>query len=304
MHVSVMLDETIRNLKLNENSICVDCTLGYGGHSKEILKRIKRGWLFAFDQDDEAIKYSQKELEKVGKNFEIIKSNFENIKIELNKRNHLNVDRILFDLGVSSPQLDTPERGFSYHNDSLLDMRMDRDSKLTAEIVVNEYSEEKLTKIFYDYGEEKYSKSIAKKICEYRKNKKIESTLELVDIIKSSVPMKYKIEKHPARRVFQAIRIEVNNELEVLEKALEDSIDILNSKGIMCIITFHSLEEMIVKKIIKKYGEVNPIFKGLPEVPIEYLPKINLINKIKPSNNELEQNNRSRSAKLFVIEKI
>lgn len=304
MHVSVLLKETIDSLLLNEDSICVDCTLGYGGHSKEILKRIKRGWLFAFDQDAEAIKYSQKELEKIGNNFEIIKSNFINIKEELNKRDKYKVDRILFDLGVSSPQLDNADRGFSYHSDSNLDMRMDKDNELNAEVVVNEYSQEKLTKIFYEYGEEKYSKSISRNICKYRENKRITNTLELVDIIKNSVPTKYKLDKHPARRVFQAIRIEVNNELECLEKALENAINILAYKGIICIITFHSLEESIVKKIIKKYGEVNKIFKNLPEIPKEYLPIIKLVKKIKPSNNEIEINNRSRSSKLFVIEKI
>ncbi len=304
MHKSVLLNEAIENLNIKEDSICVDCTLGYGGHSKEILKRIKRGWLFAFDQDVEAINHSKKELEIISKNFEIIKSNFVNLKEELKTRGIFEVDAILFDLGVSSPQLDNPERGFSYHSDSILDMRMDRDNPITAEIVVNEYSFEDLMKIFFKYGEEKYSKNIAKKICEYRENKRIKSTLELVEIIKSAVPMKYKLETHPARRVFQAIRIEVNKELDVLEKALEDAIDILSTKGRICIITFQSLEETLCKKIIKKYSEIDKVFKDLPEVPKEYMPKIKLIARIKPSENEILENNRSRSATLSVIEKI
>jgi 16S rRNA (cytosine1402-N4)-methyltransferase len=304
MHKSVLLNETIENLNIKEDSICIDCTLGYGGHSKEILKRIKRGWLFAFDQDVEAINHSKKELEIISKNFEIIKSNFVNLKEELKTRGIFEVDAILFDLGVSSPQLDNPERGFSYHSDSTLDMRMDKDNPISAETIVNEYSFEELTKIFFQYGEEKYSKSIAKKICKYREDKRIKSTLELVEIIKDSVPMKYKLETHPARRVFQAIRIEVNKELDVLEKAFEDAIDILSIKGRICIITFQSLEETLCKKIIKKYSEIDKVFKDLPEVPKEYMPKIKLIARIKPSENEILENNRSRSATLSVIEKI
>ncbi len=304
MHKSVLLNETIENLNIKGDSICIDCTLGYGGHSKEILKRIKRGWLFAFDQDVEAINHSKKELEIISKNFEIIKSNFVNLKEELKTRGIFEADAILFDLGVSSPQLDNPERGFSYHSDSTLDMRMDKDNPISAETIVNEYSFEELTKIFFQYGEEKYSKSIAKKICKYREDKRIKSTLELVEIIKDSVPMKYKLETHPARRVFQAIRIEVNKELEVLEKALEDAIEILNKKGRICIITFHSLEESVCKKVIKKYSEVSKVFRDLPEIPKEYMPKIKIIAKIKPSEEELLENNRSRSATLSVIEKI
>lgn len=304
MHKSVLLNETIKNLNIKEDSICIDCTLGYGGHSKEILKRIKRGWLFAFDQDVEAINHSKKELEIISKNFEIIKSNFVNLKEELKTRGIFEVDAILFDLGVSSPQLDNPERGFSYHSDSTLDMRMDKDNPISAETIVNEYSFEELTRIFFKYGEEKYSKSIAKKICKYREDKRIKSTLELVEIIKDSVPVKYKLETHPARRVFQAIRIEVNKELEVLEKALEDAIGMLNKKGRICIITFHSLEESVCKKVIKKYSEVSKVFRDLPEIPKEYMPKIKIIAKIKPNEEELFENNRSRSATLSVIEKI
>ena len=176
MHKSVLLNESIENLNIREELKYVDCTLGYGGHSKEILKRIKRGWLFAFDQDVEAINYSQKELEKISNNFELINSNFVNLKEELAKRDVLKVDGILFDLGVSSPQLDTAERGFSYHSDYALDMRMNQNSSLTAEAVINEYPYDKLVEIFYKYGEEKYSKGIVKKICEYREKKRIKTT--------------------------------------------------------------------------------------------------------------------------------
>lgn len=304
MHKSVLLDEAIEGLNIRDGLIYVDCTLGYAGHSGEILKRNKKGWLYAFDQDEEAIIYSKDKLSSIGQNFEIIKSNFVNLKQELNKRGIDYVDGILFDLGVSSPQLDESERGFSYHNDAKLDMRMDRDSKLTAYDVVNNYKESELITIFYKYGEEKYSKSIARKIVEYRKNKPIETTLELVEIIKSGVPEKYKRETHPAKRVFQAIRIEVNKELEVFESSLKDAINLLNPNGRICVITFHSLEDKICKDIFKKNSEVNKVFKNLPNIPIEYQPNLKIINKIKPSSRELEENNRSRSATLRIAEKV
>lgn len=304
MHKSVLLEETIKGLNIRDGSIYVDATLGYAGHSGEILKKNKKGWLYAFDQDEEAIEYSKNKLSSIGNNFEIIKSNFVNMKIELSKRKINNVDGILFDLGVSSPQLDNADRGFSYHQDSILDMRMDKDNPLSAIEVVNNYSETQLITIFFKYGEEKYSKSIARKIVEYRKNKKIETTLELVEIIKSGVPEKYKRETHPAKRVFQAIRIEVNKELEVFEKALKDAIEMLNPNGRICVITFHSLEDKICKEIFKNNSEVNKVFKGLPNIPKEYMPKLRIIDKIVPSNKELEINNRSRSATLRIVEKI
>lgn len=304
MHKSVLLQEAIEKLNVRDGLIYVDCTLGYAGHSGEILKKNKKGWLYAFDQDDEAINYSKEKLSSIGNNYEIIKSNFENIKEELNKRNINLVDGILFDLGVSSPQLDEEERGFSYHKDAILDMRMDKSNPISALEVVNEYPESKLINIFYKYGEEKYSKSIARKIVEYRKNKKIETTLELVEIIKSGVPEKYRREKHPARKVFQAIRIEVNNELEVFEKALNDSLKLLNSRGRICVITFHSLEDKICKQIFKKNSEINKIFNNLPNIPKEYMPKLKIIGKYEPSKEELEENNRARSAILRVAEKI
>ncbi len=304
MHKSVLLEEAINGLNIKDGLIYVDCTLGYAGHSGKILEKNKKGWLYAFDQDEEAILFSNKKLSSIGSNFEIIHSNFVNLKSELNKRGINKVDGILFDLGVSSPQLDNKERGFSYHKDALLDMRMDKDNPLSAYEVVNNYKESDLITIFYRYGEEKYSKSIARKIVEYRKNKKIETTLELVEIIKSGVPEKYKRETHPAKRCFQAIRIEVNKELEVFESALKDAIDLLNKNGRLCVITFHSLEDKICKEIFKKNSEVNKVFKGLPDVPYEYMPKLKLIGKYTPTNEELDDNNRSRSATLRIAEKI
>ena len=303
-HYSVLLDESIENLNIKEDGIYVDCTLGYAGHSSQILKRITRGCLFAFDQDGEAIQYSRRILDQINDNYEIINSNFVNIKSELNKRNITEVDGILFDLGVSSPQLDETERGFSFHKDAKLDMRMNQDQELSAYEVVNNYSESELTKIFYEYGEEKFSKKIASGIVKAREEKKIETTLELVEIIKSNVPEKYRREHHPARKVFQAIRIEVNDELNVFEKALNDSIDLLKTGGRLCVITFHSLEDRICKNTFKKLSEVDKVYKGLPFIPEEYRPKIKLIGKYRPSKKELDENNRSRSAILRVIEKM
>ena len=278
--------------------------MGFAGHSKEILKRIKSGKLFAFDQDGEAIEYSKKILGQINDNYEIINSNFVNIKEELSKRGIKKVDGILFDLGVSSVQLDDAKRGFSYHKDAKLDMRMNQESNFSAYDVVNNYSKDELIRIFYDYGEEKYAKSIANSIVKQREIKPIETTLELAEIIKSSVPEKYKRDSHPARKVFQAIRIEVNKELDVFEKALNDSIDLLNVNGRLCVITFHSLEDRICKNIFKENSEVDKFYKGLPDIPEEYRPKLKLIKKIKPSKEELEDNNRSRSAILRVAEKM
>ena len=304
-HYSVLLNEAIEGLDIKEDGIYVDCTLGYAGHSKEILKRITRGCLFAFDQDNEAINYSTNILKEIGNNFEIINTNFVNLKKALKERNINGVDGILFDLGVSSPQLDEKERGFSYHQDAILDMRMDKSNKLDAREVVNNYSEEDLAHIFFKYGEEKYAKSIAKKIVEYRKTKEIDTTLELVEIIKSAVPEKYKRNTHPAKKVFQAIRIEVNKELNVFEIALKDAIELLNKDGRICVITFHSLEDRICKQIFKEYSEIDSKVKGLPIIPEEFKPKLKLIGKaIKPSKKELEENNRSRSAKLRIAQKL
>lgn len=303
MHISVLLEESIKYLNLKEDSIIVDCTLGYGGHSSRILEQIKRGFLFAFDQDREARTYSQERLSKIGDNFEIIDSNFVNLKEKLkNKTNKVN--GILYDLGVSSPQLDNDYRGFSFHNDAPLDMRMNQDQSFSAYNVVNEYSEYDLARIFKEYGEEKFAGSIAKKIVKVRETKPIETTLELVEIIKSAVPEKYKREKHPARKVFQAIRIEVNKELDVFENSLKQALDIIDINGRICVITFHSLEDKICKRIFKEYSEIDANLSKLPIIPDELMPKFKVIANIAPEDNELDINNRARSARLRVIERV
>lgn len=304
MHKSVLLNETINNLNIKSDLIYVDATLGYAGHSREVLKRIKKGFLFAFDQDSEAIAYSDKVLSSISNSYEIIHSNFANLKDELSKRGIQKIDGIMFDLGVSSPQLDTGARGFSYHQDARLDMRMNQEDKISAYEIVNEYSESSLANIFFQYGEEKYAKSISKKIIEYRQTKPIETTLELVEIIKSGVPEKYKRTGHPARKVFQAIRIEVNKEIDILEKSLENAIDLLNVGGRICVITFHSLEDRICKQIFKKYSDIPEMVKGLPEIPEEFKPTLKLIGKFVPTDEEINENNRSRSATLRVAEKV
>lgn len=306
MHISVLLNEAIQALNLKDDGIYVDATLGYAGHSSEILKRVRRGCLFAFDQDSDAINYSREKLSKIGNNFTIIYSNFVHMKEELAKRNVDKVDGILFDLGVSSVQLDEVDRGFSYHNDAKLDMRMDKNKELSAYEVVNNYEEERLVEIFFKYGEEKYSRSIARAIVKYRENKKIDTTLELVEIIKSAIPMKAKKDKHPARKVFQAIRIEVNHELDILEESMNNALDLLNIGGRLVVITFHSLEDRIVKNIFRERTSIDEKVKGLPNIPEEYLNNYKLVNHkaIVPSRDELENNNRSRSAKMRVIERI
>lgn len=305
LHKSVLLKESIDLLNVRDNGIYVDCTLGYAGHSSEILKRIPNGHLYAFDQDEYAVTYSTKKLSEISSNFTVIKSNFVNLKEELSKYGVTKVEGILFDLGVSSVQLDFDSRGFSFHKDAKLDMRMDTSQSLSAYEVVNDYSYQDLVRIFREYGEEKYATSIASKIVKYRENKNIETTLELVDIIKSGMPMKAMRESHPARRVFQAIRIEVNNELEVLEKALREAIDILSVGGRISVITFQSLEDRIVKNIFREVSQVDNSLKNLPFIPEEYQPKYKIIEKgLTPSQEELEENNRARSSRLRVIEKI
>lgn len=303
MHKSVLLEESIDNLNIRPNGIYVDCTLGYGGHSEEILKRLTTGYLYCFDQDEEAIKYSTERLSKVSDRFKIIYSNFENLKEKLEEFDVYHVDGILFDLGFSSPQIDDAERGFSFMKDAKLDMRMDKSQKFSAYDVVNNYKLEDLVNIFYRYAEEKYSKSIAKNIID---NRPISSTMELVEIIKRSVPVKYANTRHPERVIFQAIRIEVNRELQVLDNVLPQAIDLLNEGGRICVITFHSLEDRIVKQTFKKMSEVNDLVKGLPNIPDEYKPKIKLINKkpILPSEEECDFNSRAKSSKLRVIERV
>ena len=306
MHYTVMKNESIEALNLKNEGVYVDCTLGYAGDSSEILKRVKKGFLFAFDQDDEAINYSNEKLSQIGKNYVIIKSNFLYMKERLQEKGIEKVDGILFDLGVSSPQLDNDYRGFSYHKDAILDMRMDTSQELTAKIVVNTYDEKKLCDISFRYGEEKYAKSIARNIVKERENKEITTTFELVDIIKKSMPMKELKKSHPARRTFQAIRIEVNHELDILPSALTKALSMLNIGGRMVVITFHSLEDRITKDVFKSVTDIPDVVKGLPNIPSEYLPDFKIINKkvITPSDNELEENNRSRSAKLRIIERV
>lgn len=306
MHVSVLLKESIDSLDIQANGVYVDCTLGYAGHSSEILKRIKRGYLFAFDQDQEAIQASFKKLSSIGTNFKIIKSNFVHLKEKLEELGITEVDGILFDLGVSSPQLDEEKRGFSYHHDAKLDMRMDQESDFSAYDVVNTYSEKELARVIFQYGEEKYANSIAKNIVSTRKNQPIETTFELVEIIKKSMPEKAKRDKHPARKTFQAIRIEVNHELDILEKSIKDAASILKVGGILSVITFHSLEDRIVKNVFKELTEIDSVVKGLPNIPKEYLPDYELKNQkaITPNKEELEQNNRSRSSKLRALKRI
>ena len=303
MHTSVLLNESINNLNLNNGSIIVDCTLGYGGHSSEILKKINNGYLYCFDQDEDAIKYSSERLNKIGNNYTIINSNFVNIKEELNKLGISEVDGILYDLGVSSPQLDEESRGFSFHKDSKLDMRMDKNNILSAFEVVNNYSQDKLIDVLRKYGEEKYAVSIVKGII---KNRPINTTLELVEVIKNNVPEKYKREKHPARKTFQAIRIEVNHELDILEEAMRKALSLLKVNGRMVVITFHSLEDRIVKDVFREVTSIPNVVKGLPNIPNEYLPDYKLINNkpIVANEKELIENNRSRSAKLRIIERI
>ena len=306
MHISVLLKESIDSLNIKEDGIYVDCTLGYAGHSSEILKRIKNGHLFAFDQDQQAINAAREKLLNISDNFTIIKSNFVNLKEKLNELNITEVDGILFDLGVSSPQLDETNRGFSYHNDAKLDMRMDQNNPFSAWDIVNTYSEKELARIIFQYGEEKYANSIAKNIVKNRQQKSIDTTLELVEIIKSSMPEKAKRDKHPARKTFQAIRIETNHELEILESSMKDAASMLKVGGILSVITFHSLEDRIVKNVFKELTEVEKMVKGLPNIPDHYLPDFELVNNkaIVPSNEELELNNRSRSSKLRIIKRI
>lgn len=306
MHFSVLKQECIENLNIKDNGIYVDGTIGLAGHSSEILKSIPNGFLYGFDQDDFAVNISNKKLSEIGNNYKIIRDNFVNMKPRLNELGVDKVDGILLDLGVSSPQIDNGERGFSFMKDAMLDMRMDTRNKLTAKKIVNEYSLNELTNIFYSFGEEKFSKVIANNIVKYRENKEINTTLELVGIIESSVPKKYFVTKHPERQIFQALRIEVNSELNVLNDVLPDAIDLLNKGGRLCVITFHSLEDRIVKKIFKKFSEVDEVVKGMPTIPDEYKPLIKIINSkpIVASSEEIEKNSRSKSAKLRIIERL
>ena len=305
MHKSVLLNEAVDNLNIKPDGVYVDMTLGFAGHSSKILEKLKTGKLICFDKDIDAINYSKEKLANISNNFEIINRGFVNIKEEIEKRDLL-LDGVLFDLGVSSPELDEKERGFSYMKDSTLDMRMDQNGSLTAYTIVNTYSVEKLANIFRKYGEEKHALKIASLIEKERKIKPISTTLELVDIIDRCYPYKEKRGTHPAKKVFQALRIEVNNELGELEKALKDSLDLLKVGGRIVVITFHSLEDRICKNIFKEVTEIDELVKGMPNVSENLLPDFKLITKkpIIPSKDELEYNKRSKSAKMRVIEKI
>ncbi len=305
-HYSVLLKESLDNLNIKEDGIYVDGTLGLAGHSKNILKKCPKGFLYAFDKDEEAILYAKNLLDEVGSNFKIFHSDFAQMKECLKEEGISKVDGILFDLGVSSPQIDTQERGFSFMHSGPLDMRMDKTQKISAKEIVNSYSEKELSTLFFTYGEEPKSKKIAFEIVKEREKKPILKTDELVEIIKQAVGTKYFYEKHPERQIFQAIRIEVNNELKDLENVLPDAISLLKKGGRLCVITFHSLEDRIVKKIFKEYSEVNEMVKGLPDIPLEYQPTITLINKkpIVASLEEINENTRSKSAKMRVIEKV
>ena len=302
IHKSVLLNEAIENLNIKEDGIYVDATLGGGGHSKEILKRIPKGHLYCFDQDDYAFLRSKPILDEIGNNYTFIKANFKDLKQKLNELGVEKIDGILYDLGVSSFQLDIPERGFSYNFDAKLDMRMDQTKDFSAYDIVNKYKEEDISKIIFDYGEEKFARSIAKNIINKRKEKPIETTFELVDIIKHSMPQKELHKKgHPAKKTFQALRIAVNDELRVFETSINDALDMLNSNGYAVVITFHSLEDRICKKVFKERSTLD-ILPGLPIVITEEAPFENMTKKvITSSEDELDENNRAHSAKMRVL---
>ena len=302
-HIPVLLNEVIDGLNIKANGIYLDLTLGRAGHSSEILKRLNsKGLLIGVDQDIEAINESNERLSKIANNYKIVKSNFVRVDEILTELGVNKVDGILMDLGVSSPQFDESERGFSYRYDAPLDMRMNQEDSLTAKKVVNTYSESELRKIFYEYGEDKYSASIARNIVKYRQNKEIETTFELVDIIKSSKPAKeLKKAGHPAKQIFQALRIEVNNELNVLKETLTKLPKYLNSDGRLAIITFHSLEDKIVKSAFKDLAVVEGNRNDFP-VKEETKDYVLITRKgIKATEAELENNHRSASATLRII---
>ncbi len=304
-HFSVLLNESIEGLNIKPDGNYIDCTLGGGGHSGEILRRLKTGKLYCFDQDIMAIEKARKHLDTIGNNYQVINSNFEYLEKAYEEAN-TRFDGILYDLGVSSFQFDLPERGFSYRFDAMLDMRMDQSQALTAHYIVNNYSVEELTRILKDYGEEKFAFFISKKIVQVRQTKPINTTLELVEVIKSALPAKVlRSSSHPAKQTFQALRIAVNDELQVLKTSLEKALDLLNVGGRIVVITFHSLEDRIVKNIFKKATTLD-LPKGLPFIPEGYEVKYQLINKhvILPTEEELSINNRSHSAKLRIIERI
>ena len=307
-HTTVLLKETVDGLNINPQGIYVDCTLGGAGHSEYLVQQLSsEGRLICFDQDTTAIENAKIRLAAYLDRVTFVHSNFRYVKEELQKLNIGKIDGILYDLGVSSPQLDTPERGFSYHHDAPLDMRMDQTAPLSAFHVVNEWAYEDLVRIFFRYGEEKFSKQIARKIEEARKHAPIETTGQLVELIKEGIPAPARRKGgHPAKRVFQAIRIAVNDELGAAEDSLVDAIEALKIGGRISVITFHSLEDRLTKSIFKEASSLPDLPPGLPVIPDEYKPTLKLVTRkpIVPTEEELEENNRSRSAKLRVAEKI
>lgn len=306
-HISVLLNESIEGLAIKPDGIYADGTLGGGGHSFEIASGLTSGGrLIGIDRDKEAIAAAKKRLS----DFECVTyvhSNYNEIKNILEDLNIDKIDGAIIDLGVSSYQLDCTERGFSYMEDAPLDMRMDKDSSFSAYNVINEYPKEELTRIFYEYGEEKFSKKVAELICEARKTAPVKTTLELVEIIKKAIPERFRQKgSHPAKRVFQAVRIEVNSELEPLKKAIEDFFDVLNPGGRLCIITFHSLEDRIVKQTFASFAKGCTCPKDFPICVCNNKPRGKVITgkPILPSDEEIEFNKRSKSAKLRICEKL
>nr|WP_307775427.1 16S rRNA (cytosine(1402)-N(4))-methyltransferase RsmH [uncultured Cetobacterium sp.] len=304
-HIPVLYYETLETLITKKDGVYVDCTLGGGGHSEGILKEIsEEGRLISIDQDQQAIDFAKKRLEKYGSKWSVFKSNFENIDTVLYMAGADKATGILMDIGVSSTQLDDPERGFSYRYDTKLDMRMNTSAELSAYEVVNEYEEGELARIFFEYGEDRFSRKVARLICQKREEKKIETTGELVDIIRKAYPPRS--EKHPAKKVFQAIRIEVNRELEVLQNAITKAFNCLEPGGRLAIITFHSLEDRIVKNMFRDLCTGCRCPKEIPICVCNEQPKGKLVNRkpIISSKEELKFNNRAHSAKLRVIEKL
>ncbi|GEK32650.1 16S rRNA (cytosine(1402)-N(4))-methyltransferase RsmH [Kurthia sibirica] len=307
-HTTVLLKETVDELNVRPDGIYVDCTLGGAGHSEYLVSQLsEKGRLICFDQDMTAIENAKIKLAPYEDRVVFVHANFSNLQSELKSLGIHEVDGVLYDLGVSSPQLDNAERGFSYHQDAPLDMRMDTSAPLTAFEVVNDWGYSDLIRIFYRYGEEKFSKQIARKIEEAREKAPIETTGQLVELIKEGIPAAARrTGGHPAKRIFQAIRIAVNDELGVAEQSLQQALDIIKVHGRVSVITFHSLEDRLAKTIFKEVSSLPDLPPGLPVIPDELQPKYKLVSRkpILPSKEELEANNRSRSAKLRVIEKI
>jgi 16S rRNA (cytosine1402-N4)-methyltransferase len=307
-HISVLLHETVDALAVKPNGYYIDGTLGRGGHSLLVVEQLNEGHLFAFDKDQKAIEESSKRLEKYLNKVTFIHDDFKNMKKDIEELGIEQIDGIMMDLGVSSPQFDDASRGFSYRFDAKLDMRMDQSQLLTAYDVVNTYDYHDLIRILFQYGEEKFAKQIARSIERNRAIKPIETTFELVDVIKQALPMKVLSKKgHPAKQTFQAIRLEVNGELESLKQGLRDAVNMLSVGGRCAIITFHSLEDRIVKEIFNEFSTVEAVDKRIPLLPEQMeTPSYKLVNKkpISASEDELAMNNRSHSAKLRVIERV